>query len=357
MDERIPICVLTGFLGSGKTSLLNRLLQSPEAAESAVLINEFGEIGLDHLLLEKIDGETALLDSGCVCCTVRSDLLETVARLLARRRKGEIPPFRRIVLETTGLADPTPIAHVLMTEPHIAGHVRLDSVVCTIDALNVVETLAHHRQSRRQVAMADRLVLTKTDLASAEQACQAEAAVRRLNLSAPLLRAAESELPVASLLQGGSSAGVRVPEASDWLGMEGEGKAGWHRAQHGHDHDHEHDHDHGEGIETFHVILDQALSWAQLSEWIRTLNERRGSSLLRVKGLVDIEGQSGPVVVHGVQQIIHVPQVLPAWPSEDRRSRIVFILDGPPQNAVALKQDLDRIIHPNRPTQYEERRA
>ncbi len=358
--ERISITILTGFLGSGKTTLLNRLLKSPEAAESAVIVNEFGEIGLDHALIEKIDGETVLLDSGCVCCTVKNDLVETMANLLARRRAGEVPRFRRLVLETTGLADPAPIVHILMTEPGIAGQTRIDSVVCTVDAVNGMTTLARHHESERQVAMADRLVITKTDIAPPEATKELIAALTRLNPSAPQVLAADAVLPVAELLYAGLyDPATKNADVQRWLGMEaGAHAAGWHDAahphdvHHGHDHEHDHHHDgdaahaphgpHSERIRTFHVILDRPLTWAQLSEWLATLNERRGDALLRVKGILNVEGQDGPVVVHGVQQLIHIPTVLPEWPDAERRSRIVFITDG--LDAAVLKKDLDDIL-------------
>ena len=359
--ERVSIAILTGFLGSGKTTLLNRLLKSPEAAESAVIVNEFGEIGLDHFLLEKIDGETVLLDSGCVCCTVKNDLVETIAKLLARRRAGEVPRFRRIVLETTGLADPAPIIHVLMTEPTIAGHTRVDSVVCTADAVNGLATLGRHHESERQAAMADRIVLTKTDIADAGEARRLEEALHRLNPAAPILRAADDKLAVAELLYAGLyDPATKNADVARWLGMQGGAQdAGWHDAHDpadphdhaGHDH-HDHHGEHGDdgehggphhsSIRTFHVILERPLTWAQLSEWLGTLNERRGDALLRVKGILNVEGQAGPVVVHGVQQLIHIPTVLPEWPDAERRSRIVFITDG--LEAAVLKKDLEDIL-------------
>jgi G3E family GTPase len=360
--ERVSITILTGFLGSGKTTLLNRLLKSPEAAESAVIVNEFGEIGLDHALIEKIDGETVLLDSGCVCCTVKNDLVETMARLLSRRRSGEVPRFKRLVLETTGLADPAPIVHILMTEPTIAGQTRIDSVVCTVDAVNGLATLAQHHESERQAAMADRLVLTKTDLtdvADADTTQRLVAALQRLNPSAPLLRATDAVLPVAELLYAGLyDPTTKNADVQRWLGMQADARpAGWHA---GHDHNHDnhdhHDHDghhehapshgnHGDGINTFHVILDRPLTWAQLSAWLATLNERRGNALLRVKGILNVEGMAGPVVVHGVQQLVHIPTVLPEWPDAERRSRIVFITDGLP--AEVMKKDLEDILSGN----------
>ncbi len=349
--ERIPISILTGFLGSGKTTLLNRLLKSPEASESAVIINEFGEIGLDHLLIEKIDGETVLLESGCVCCTVRNDLVDTIARLLDRRRSGEVPPFRRIVLETTGLADPSPILHVLMTEPRIAGRLRADSVVCTVDAVNALATLASHHESERQAAMADCLVLTKTDLADSMQVQRVQEALRQLNAAAPMVFAASSDLDAAKLLHAGlHDPGTRQPLPNRWLGVEiSDRKTGWHDARAYRSQGAVH----GKGIQTSHVVLDTPLTWAQVSEWLRTLNERRGSQLLRVKGILNVQGQDGPVVVHGVQQLIHIPSVLPEWPSADRCSRIVFITDG--LQTGVLKKDLDAILHPGVPVLPEER--
>ena len=337
----IPVTVLTGFLGAGKTTLLNRLLRRPELARTAVLINEFGEIGLDHLLVERVEGDVVLLSSGCLCCTVRGELVESLNRLAVQRTEGALD-FDRVVIETTGLADPAPILHTLMGDPAVLRHYRLDGIITVVDAVNGSATLDAQAESVKQVAVADRLVLSKSDLAAPEAIAALRARLARLNPAAPLIVAREGEVDPARLFHAGLFDPVRkIPDVAAWLNAEAYGE---HRHDHHHDHAHHHHHAHGQNphdvnrhdarIRAFCLTFDEPLHWQAVATWLEMLIVTRGESLLRVKGVLDVVGQDRPVAIHGVQHLFHPPASLPAWPEgEPRRSRLVFIV-----------RDLDRAV-------------
>ncbi len=318
-NDLLPLSVITGFLGSGKTTLLNRLLRHPGMAETAVVVNEFGEIGIDHALVESSDDDIVLMNSGCLCCSIRGDLVDTLRGLVVRRAKGEVPPFVRLVIETTGLADPAPILHTIMSDIYLTAHFRLDGVITTVDAVNGDGTLDRHFESVKQAAVADRLVLTKSDAATAATVSALEARLRALNPAAKRHRAVMGEIDPALLF----GAGLYDPESKSldvkrWLN-----EAAY---DDGHDHVHERDvNRHDDSIRAYCVYLDEPLPWDHLATWLDLLTMYRGNDLLRIKGLLNVEEASGPVVVHGVQHIFHPPVEIPAWPDEDRRSRIVFI--------------------------------
>jgi G3E family GTPase len=317
--EPIPLTVLTGFLGAGKTTLLNKLLRHPELEDTAVLINEFGEIGLDHLLVERLDGDTVLLNAGCLCCTVRGDLVRALRDLAMRIEQGHA--IRRVVVETTGLADPAPILQTLMSDPLVLYRYRLDGVVTLIDAATGMATLDTQAEAVKQAAVADRLVLTKTDLATPEQVSALWARLRALNPGAPLLNALHGEIAPAELLDCGLYDATRKhPEVTRWLDAE---------AYHAHDH-HHHAHDpnrHDARIHSFCLTFDEPLPWDGLATWLEVLTMTRGESVLRVKGILNLQGRDKPVAIHGVQHLFHPPVQLAAWPEgDDRRSRLVFIL-------------------------------
>jgi len=335
--ETLPTALITGFLGSGKTTLLNGLLRHPGMADTAVIINEFGEVGLDHLLIETSFEDAVLLKSGCICCTVRGDLVDTMGSLAERRRKGEIPPFSRVAIETTGLADPAPILHTIMGEASLKERYRLDRVIATVDAANALDQLERHYEAAKQAAIADRLVLTKTDLVPD---AMREAVLARLAALNPLA-------PVAVVVNGAVDPellfAADAPDAA--LRRERLAASSAHGHGHGHDHDHahgdghdrEHGHEHEDGhddadhlarhhgISTVSLVHEAPVEWPRLRTWLTALASLRGPNLLRVKGIINVVGRERPVVIHGVQHVFHPPVELNAWPDGDRRTRVVFI--------------------------------
>lgn len=302
----VPVTVLTGFLGTGKTTLLNRLLPKPAMAGTAVLVNEFGEIGIDHILVEKLDDTTMLLPSGCLCCSVQGDLGRALAELVPRVTSGEV---RRVVVETTGLADPAPVVQALLADVTLARHYRMDGIVTVVDAVHGAATLAAHEEAVRQVAMADRIVLSKTDLAPAPQALLDRIAA--LNPGAPVVVAARGDIDPAAVLECGLfDAEGKIGAVREWLNDAAWGKGGAHDGR----------------IHSFCLTFEEPLHWSGIGMCLEMLIGTRGENLLRVKGILNLVGQERPVAIHGVQHMFHEPVLLPAWPPGDpRTSRIVFI--------------------------------
>lgn len=329
-EAPIPVSVLTGFLGSGKTTLLNHLLAQPEMGETAVIINEFGETGLDHLLVERGDEDTVLLNSGCLCCSVRGDLIQTMRRLFKRRARREVPAFTRLAVETTGLADPAPILHTLMTDPLLVNWFRLDAVIATVDAVAGQATLDAHGESVKQAAVADRLLLTKTDLADAGEVAALKDRLRALNPAAKVFEVHHGRIAPAALFNAGLyDPETKGPDVRRWLQAEAyTGNGQDHDQVPAHDHAHAHAHDvnrHDDRVRAFCLDYDTPLDWDNFNAWIEMLITFHGADILRIKGLLNVAGQDRPMVIHGVQHMFHPPVLLDAWPDDDRRSRLVFI--------------------------------
>ncbi len=330
-----PVNLISGFLGSGKTTLLKRMLASPALADTAVLINEFGEVGLDHELIERVDENTVLLQSGCLCCTIRGELAEAIKSLHSRRARGEIPVYRRLMIESTGLADPLPILTTITAEPALRHHYRLGLVVATVDAVNGMGHLDRQPESLKQAAVADRLVVTKTDIADSAATADLVARLRRLNPSAPVRFATDENLDPEELIgRDLFDIATKSREVMRWFEEEAVGiDDGDHLQGRGQDHRHEHAHRHdrnrhGDDIRAFSFVFEEPIDWTAFGLWLSALLNRHGEAILRVKGILSIAGERAPVAINGVQQLVHAPTHLAGWPSGDRRTRIVFICKG-----------------------------
>lgn len=323
----VPISVLTGFLGSGKTTLLSKLIRRPEFSRTAVIINEFGEISLDHLLVEKGDESVVQLRGGCLCCAIRGDLAATIEDLFARRARGEVTAFDRIVVETTGLADPAPILQVLMDDPVLLNLIRLDGVIATVDAVNGEASLDAHEEAVKQAAVADRLILTKADLAG-DPASRADtdalaARLKTLNPGAPLIEASHGQIDPAQLFDTGLyDPATKTADVRRWLRDEAYAA----KADGGHAHHHHDVNRHDARIRAFCITRDRPLPATALMVFMEALTAHRGPDILRVKGIVNVkETPDRPAVIHGVQHVFHPLAWLETWPDDDRRTRIVCI--------------------------------
>ncbi len=317
MTGRIPVHVLTGFLGSGKTTLLRHVLSSPEFADCAVLVNEFGEIGLDHHLIADVRGEVLLMQSGCICCTIRGDLAQAIRGLYARHERSEAT-FTRLVVETTGLADPTPVLGTILHEPQIRHHFRLGSVLATVDAVNGAGQLDRQPESVKQAALADRIVITKTDLAAPAETRALEGRLARLNPVAQRWHSANAPPPAALLLaELASGDNIRAAATAGRLVAEmvavqdsHDGSVNRHDAR----------------IHAFALDFDARIDWNVFAVWFTLLLHAHGADVLRVKGLLRVTDAIGPVVVNAVQHLVHSPVHLDAWPEDWQHSRLVFIV-------------------------------
>lgn len=319
---KTPVVLVTGFLGSGKTTLISRLLERPDMGETAVIVNELGEVGIDHHLLRRVDERTVLLSSGCVCCVLRGDLADELRDLLDRRDAGEVPHFGRVVVETTGVADPTPIVMTLLSDPVVRSHYELESVVATVDGVHGLRG----PESVKQVAVADRLVITKADIATAAARVGLEEQLARLNPTAHARAAAFGEVEPDWLFDGAA----RDPRDLELALPQDDG----HR---------EHDHD----VRSCVLFLDE-VDWTAFGLWLTMLLQARSQDILRVKGFLNVGGD-GPVLVNCVQHAVHPPVHLDEWPDDDRRSRLVFI--GRDLDAERLRTSLaafDRAARPGR---------
>lgn len=301
---RVPVIAFTGFLGAGKTTLLAALLKRPEGAGSAVVVNEFGDIGIDDALLRASSDTTVLLDNGCMCCAVRTDLQETLRQLFHERAAGIVPSFSRVLIETSGLADPAPLLQTFLSDRALGREFHLNGLVGVVAAATLTQDmLARSPEAVKQIALADRIVLTKTDMVDAATTERAVDLVRGLNAAAPIAVAANGDVDPAFLLEGSVAPLPR-------LGMFAESVR------------------HATGVETFTITFDEPLHWDAFARGMEALGTLRGPDLLRVKGLVSVRGCAGPLVVHFVQHLAPTPVELQDWPTEDRRSRLVFVTRG-----------------------------
>ncbi len=300
---RVPLVVVTGFLGAGKTTLIRNLLKEPEGADTLVIVNEFGEVGIDDALLKAGGDATVLIGNGCLCCVLRSDLQRTLVEVLAERARGELPPFQQIILETSGLADPVPILQTLTADRGLAGQIHLQAVVTVVDAVLGLRTLDEAPEARRQVAVADRIVLTKTDLAGEATAGKLEAEIQALNAAPVVARARMGHVPPDVILADNAALTEPIYPPRE-------------RGRHAPD------------VDSFTLRFDTPLSWPAVEQVFELLARLRGHDILRAKGLLDIAGCKGPVVVHQVQHLTAKPVELERWPDEDRTSRLVFITRG-----------------------------
>ncbi len=328
----IPVFVVTGFLGSGKTTLLNRLVRHPRLADTAVIVNEFGEIGIDHLLVESSFENTVLLASGCLCCTVRGDLIDTLGDLAAKRDGGNVPAFARVVIETTGLADPAPVLQTLIGEPTVTARYKLAGVITTVDSVHGMGQLNEHPEPLKQAAVADVVVMTKIDIAPRNIVAALCARLRQISPVAPILEVVGGDVDPDLLFAGlGTAQELSLRLAR----IEGS-------AANGEPHDHHHQRGdldvnrHDDRIGAISVIRDRPLEWPAVRTWLQSIASLRGDDLLRVKGIINVAGIDTPVVVHGVQHTFDPPRRLDRWPDVDRRTRIVLIardFDGAELNA------------------------
>lgn len=329
-DRRTPVILLSGFLGSGKTTLLNRILEAEDAARTAVIVNEFGEISLDHLLIREVQASRAVLKNGCVCCVIRSDL-QTALRELLDGMEPDAPPFERIVIETTGLADPGPIARTIGTDPMLRGQLRLAGILVTVDGLHGEHQVRRHPECLRQVAIADRLLVTKSDLAVPDALSALSATLRAVNAEAPIVDVRSLQGSLRAVLDGMACAEPQRIRCEPAL-----------EVRH-------------EGIGSVHIETDRPIDWTAFAVWLSAFVHRYADQVLRIKGLLDVPGQAGPLALHAVRDHIHTPEHLEAWPDENRKSRIVFIVQD--IDVGALRRSLLDFIGHAEPGDDAERRA
>jgi G3E family GTPase len=297
---RIPVTVVTGFLGAGKTTLLRRFLASPQGQGTAVIVNEFGAVGIDDALVRDSADETVLLGNGCVCCITRTDLQVALRRLVFDRERGTVPPFQRIVIETSGLADPGPILQTFATDRALGGEFHVDVVLTVVDAVNGEAALEAAAEARKQAILADRLVIAKTDLADTGQVARLTLCLQRLNPRATIDIAVGGDLNPRRMIEPAAAA---TGERSGFVAEAA----------------------HSDGIASFVIEQDEPLEWLTFARAMETLIALRGADLLRVKGILNVAGCRGPVVVQYVQHLAHPPVELDSWPDANRASRVVFI--------------------------------
>lgn len=345
VKRNIPVTVVTGFLGSGKTTLLNRLLLDNLLKDSAVIINEFGEVGIDHLLVEKADEGIIELSDGCLCCTIRGDLVDTLAELIDKLQIGQIKHLTRIIIETTGLADPAPILQVLLAHPIIMEALQLDGVITTLDAINGSKTLATYDEAVKQVAVADRIIITKTDMNDdAGNIAALKDKIANINPRAEIYLSGEVESHIGDLFRAGLYDGAQKDaDVNRWLG-EKQTLDDHHNYNHEPDHHHAHDHHHhhhdvnrhSEKIRSFSLTHDEPIDYSAIEAFVDLMRASQGNRILRMKGIVQtVKRPAQPLIIHGVQGMFHPPKRLSNWPDGSKpQTRLVIIGDGLDENYV-----------------------
>ncbi len=310
---KLPVLLLSGFLGSGKTTLVNALLKDHRLADTAVAINEFGAVPLDQHLVDEGQDRTVVLANGCLCCNVAGDMEEAVMRIFSRRQAGDLPRFRRLIVEPSGLADPAPIAQAILRNPVMSRHLRLEGIASTVDALFGLSQLDRHEESRKQVALADTLVLTKTDLAEADAVAALKSRLRALNPAATLIEARRGAVDVDALAPVGflDPEAPAAPRGLGWMAQAVEA-----------------DESHTRSVIAVTLIADRPLAWRAVEAWLRDVRIELSDRLLRLKGLIAAAEAEGPLVVQGVHHVMHPPTLLGRWPDSDHRTRIVLIVQG-----------------------------
>jgi G3E family GTPase len=316
---RLPVALLSGFLGSGKTTLVNALLRDPRLADTAVAVNEFGAVPLDRDLIDHGEDKTVVLANGCLCCNLSGDMEQAMMRLFSRRDAGEVPRFKRLIVEPSGLADPAPIAQAILRNPMMARALRLEAIVTTVDALFAEAQLARHPETRKQVTLADRLVLTKTDMAEDAAVMRLRAALRGLNPVAPVQVAVQGEVDAGALFPPAFLDPAGAATARSLLYAEAVTD----------------ETDHADRFAAVSLTAGRPLRWRDFEAWLRGIRLGHAEQLLRVKGMLDVAGMDGPVVVHGVHHVLHAPVALDRWPDADHRSRLVMIAD--PETGAAIR--------------------
>jgi G3E family GTPase len=362
-QDRIPVSIITGFLGAGKSTLLNRMLRDPAAKDIAVIINEFGEVGIDNLLVEASGDSMIELSNGCLCCTVRGELVDTLASMIDAIQTGRAKPITRVVIETTGLADPAPVMQSVMGNPVIAQNFELEGVVTVVDAVNGLATLDAHAEAVKQVAVADRLIISKQTLADAGQLAALRARLASLNPRAPVSDGDDDSVSSLSMLANGLyDSSSKIADVDRWLRDEiaaDQHEHHYHDHDHdggcdcGHDHGHDHEHHHhahdhghhhhndvnrhGDDIRSFSIVHDRPIDPMAIDMFVDLLRSAHGEKLLRMKAVVKLsDNPERPLVLHGVQAIFHPPQRLPRWPDgSDQKTRMVLITKGLTEEFVA----------------------
>lgn len=325
--DPIPVNVVTGFLGSGKTTIIKKLLASPDLADTAVLVNEFGEVGLDHHLFRSVNENTILLGNGCVCCAILDDMKDALRDLFSKMTRGDIPPFKRVIVETSGLADPVPIAYTVQSEPVLRHHFRLGNVVTAIDAVNGARQLENHQESIKQTAVADFIIITKADIADTAETRTLKSRLAKLNAGAPVLDGSRDVISPQQLFRDDlADIDSRASIVQSWFSnpnVESDALS----------------HNHSDGVQSFCVQNDRPLDWTAFGIWMSMLLHCHGDKVLRIKGLLNVSDVDTPVLINGVQHIVHPPVHLTEWPDDDRNSRLIFIVQG--MSVQSIRRSLD----------------